>query len=201
MNKVAHYNGFVGRCQQYGLTKQAADMLYKQAQAKYPTGGWAPEISVHPTPRRTDLYYPYDVRETSIPRAPFSPDKPAAPLMSDAVLRESHSLNTPTLFRYLSLYPDMRQERHTLLKRDPKYGNWFKAHKESLEKATGKTSKFGVLSCDPKPCPPGVMEDIYHNSMYNLTNGTPRVVAPAPQPAPAPAPGTPGVSRGRSYDF
>ena len=31
MNKVAHYNGFVGRCQQYGLTKQAADMLYKQA--------------------------------------------------------------------------------------------------------------------------------------------------------------------------
>ena len=32
MNKVAHYNGFVGRCQQYGLTKQAADMLYKQAQ-------------------------------------------------------------------------------------------------------------------------------------------------------------------------
>ena len=34
MNKVAHYNGFVGRCQQYGLTKQAADMLYKQAWAK-----------------------------------------------------------------------------------------------------------------------------------------------------------------------
>ena len=33
MNKVAHYNGFVGRCQQYGLTKQAADMLYKQAGA------------------------------------------------------------------------------------------------------------------------------------------------------------------------
>ena len=31
MNKVAHYNGFVGRCQQYGLTKQAADMLYKRA--------------------------------------------------------------------------------------------------------------------------------------------------------------------------
>ena len=33
MNKIAHYNGFVGRCQQYGLTKQAADMLYKQAGA------------------------------------------------------------------------------------------------------------------------------------------------------------------------
>ena len=31
MNKLAHYNGFVGRCQQYGLTKQAADMLYKRA--------------------------------------------------------------------------------------------------------------------------------------------------------------------------
>ena len=31
MNKVAHYNGFVGRCRQYGLTKQAADMLYKRA--------------------------------------------------------------------------------------------------------------------------------------------------------------------------
>ena len=31
MNKLAHYNGFVGRCRQYGLTKQAADMLYKRA--------------------------------------------------------------------------------------------------------------------------------------------------------------------------
>ena len=30
MNKVAHYNGFVGRCQQYGLTNQAADTLYKK---------------------------------------------------------------------------------------------------------------------------------------------------------------------------
>ena len=44
MNKVAHYNGFVGRCQQYGLTKQAADMLYKRAQVNYNYSRFTPRI-------------------------------------------------------------------------------------------------------------------------------------------------------------
>jgi hypothetical protein len=31
MNTTAYYNGFVSRCMEHGLTKQAADALYKEA--------------------------------------------------------------------------------------------------------------------------------------------------------------------------
>ena len=179
MNKVAHYNGFVGRCQQYGLTKQAADMLYKntqwrlEKQAKsetknYQSNGWAPRGA--PT-----------ASSSAIPAVPYDPGS------TDPILGRSYGVKGNFLADEATAPMTCLQRLYS--RANPNFAGWFNAHKESVRKVLdqypefGRYGAYGRLSSEEfnfrdHPETANHMSKIYHDSMYNLTNNTPKVTAP-----------------------
>ena len=208
MNKVAHYNGFVGRCQQYGLTKQAADMLYKntqwrlEKQAKfekeafnlgifsritnrprytknYQSNGWAPRGA--PTASDKPWLEPDSSIATAIPEAPYDPGS-IDPYLSD-------SYGAPGFQLADEATAPMTGPQRMYSRANPNFAGWFNAHQESVRKVLDQYPEFdengeyGGLSREKfdfreHPETANHMSKIYHDSMYNLTNNTPKVTAP-----------------------
>ena len=189
MNKVAHYNGFVGRCQQYGLTKQAADMLYKntqwrlEKQAKsetknYQSNGWAPRGA--PTASDKPWLKRNPSTATAIPAVPYDPGS------IDPYLGRSYG--TPGFFLSDETDP-MTGLQRMYSRANPNFAGWFNAHQESVRKVLDQYPEFdengeyGKLRrrkfyFSDHPEIANHMSKIYHDSMYNLTNNTPKVIAP-----------------------
>ena len=188
MNKVAHYNGFVGRCQQYGLTKQAADMLYKntqwrlEKQAKsetknYQSNGWAPQGA----PTASDKPWLRKDFSSSIPAAPFDPGS------TDPILGRSYGVKGKFLADEATDFTTRLQRIYS--RANPNFAGWFNAHRESVRKVLdqypefGRYGRYGLLGGEEynfreHPEVANHMSKIYHDSMYNLTNNTPKVTAP-----------------------
>ena len=210
MNKVAHYNGFVGRCQQYGLTKQAADMLYKntqwrlEKQAKfekeafnigilsriingprytknYQSNGWAPRGA----PTASDKpWLNGSNSSTAIPHAPYDPG---------SSMSAGESYGTPGNHLADEATGLMSQPQEFYNRANPNFAGWRNAHQKSVRAVLdqypefGQNGKYGprgeVYNFRDHPETANHMSKIYHDSMYSLTNNTPKVTAPIVWPA------------------